>query len=270
MIFSSGTLTPEGYSGLFNMLALCDHSPWSKYPRFTKWFEDYGRPYTMRINGLNINKYDRTQEAKVLAGVKKYTVTITRKGAGHVHEAIDHPVKIELSKAQRQLSKDLKEDLLYEGEGKVILADTPAKLLTKLHQVAGGFVNAEEGEIFEFESKPKVQWLLQHIDEKTTIILAHYISEQKMLAELFENTGSITKNAEGIDFSHFDTMVIYSMSFSAATYEQVRARQMNFSRDKPIKIIYLLSGIDEYVYKAVSAKKNFTRSWYAKRKRDTD
>jgi len=262
IIFSSGTLTPEGYSGLFNMLALSDRSPWAAYPRFTLWHQDYGRPYSIRINGLNVNKYDRTQEEKVLADVGKYTVTITRKEAGHRHEATDRLVELPLTRRQDKMYRTLKEDLILTKKGSVILADTPAKLMIKLHQISGGFVKADEGSDLILKKNPKIKWLQENIDPDKTIILAHYQAEQEHLATLFPHTGSITKNAEGIDFSHFDRMVIYSMSFSAATYEQVRARQMNFSREKPIEIIYLLSGIDAYIYKAVSNKKNFTARWY--------
>ena len=61
-------------------------------------------------------------------------------------------------------------------------------------------------------------------------------------------------------------MVLYSWSFSAATYEQVRVRQANINRSEPIEIIYLTSGLDAYVYKAVKNKQNFTSSWYKKNK----
>ncbi len=266
MIFSSGTLTPEGYAGLYNMLALSDHSPWKKYKRFTLWHEDYGRLYTMRINGLDIKMYDRTKEEKVLKDVKKITVSITREEAGHIHEAVDRCVPIALSKKQTKFAAKLEKDLVVEKKNGEILADTPAKLLQKLHQTSGGYVKGEDNFVLEFKEKPKVKWLLENIDPDKTIILSHFINEQKLLSSLFPHTGSITKNAEGVDFSHFDVMVIYSMAFSAATYEQVRARQMNFSRDKPVEIIYLQSGIDQYVYKAVSAKKNFTASWYRRNK----
>ena len=259
IIFSSGTLTPEGYSGLFNMLALSSFSPWKKFKRFTLWHKKYGKPYKIRINGFDITKYDRTKEQKVLDKVEKFVVPITRKEAGHIHEATDRLVYLPLSKKQDKFYKILKEDLLYEKYH--LLADTPVKLLQKLHQISGGFVKTE-ADLYTFKKNPKLAWLLKNVDPDNTVILANYIAEQKMLAEYFPHTGSITKNAEGVDYSHFKNMVIYSMGFSAATYEQVRARQMNINRTEPIEIIFLLSGIDRLVYKAVQAKKSFTASWY--------
>ena len=263
MIYSSGTLTPEGYSGLFNMLALSDYSPWKRYSRFTLWFEDYGRPYSIRINQIDIKQYDRTHEAKVLKDVKKITVTITRKEAGHKYEANDVLVNIPLSKKQTKFVAKLQRDLVIPKHE--IVADTPAKLLQKCHQISGGFVKNEDGDYYEFEDKPKIDYIRANFDPNDTIILCHYIAEQRFLAKLFPHTGSVKKNAEGKDFSHFKNMVIYSMDFSAATYEQVRARQLNLkTRHSEVNITYLISGIDQYVYDAVVSKKNFTASWYRK------
>ena len=264
IIYSSGTMTPEGYAGLFNMLALSDRSPWRKYKTFMHWHFKYGTPYSMQINSFSVTKYDRTKESKVLRDVKKLTVTITRKEAGHKHEPVDNPVYISLGKKQQKFEDKLEEDQIILKHD--IVADTPASMLQKCHQIAGGFVKTEDDGLYTFKSNPKMDWLHANIDPENTMILAHHIAEQKALAALFPNTGSITKNAEGKDFSHIDTLVIYSMSFSAATYEQVRVRQANISRNKPITIIYLLAGIDKYVYKAVHSKKNFTASWYRRNK----
>ena len=263
VIFSSGTLTPEGYAGLFNMLALSDNSPWSDYKRFTLWHEDYGKHYTLKIAGNNIKKYDRTLEEKVLADVEKYIVTITNEEGGHVHEAVDKPIKIELSKKQTKFYKKLNRDFSYPKYD--IEADTPTKLLTKLHQIAGGFVKTDEEELYTFKKNPKMEWLFKNVpDPSNTIILAHHQAEQKMLKEFFPNTGSTTKNAEGVDYSGYETLIIYSFGFSASVYEQVRRRQMNINRKTPIEVIFLLAGLDEYVYKALLNKKNFTSRWYAK------
>jgi len=301
VIFSSGTLTPEGYSGLYNMLALSDNTPWGKYLRFTHWFygysvwqhkatkklrhydinydptgkniealkfikqvrKGYGKPYQKKIADEWRDQHDKTKERMVIKDVKKITVTITRKEGGHKHEATDKLIQIPLSKRQSRFVKQLEEDLVIDRYD--ILGDTPSKLIQKLHQISGGFVKTEN-DLYTFKKNPKIAWLRENIDPERTIILANYIAEQKALAEIFPHTGSITKNAEGVDYSGFPLMVIYSMGFSAATYQQVRARQMNINRDTPVEILYLISGIDSYVYKAVQAKKSFTAIWYRNNK----
>jgi len=304
VIFSSATLTPETYATIYPMLALSDFTPWSNYKKFNHWFEGfsiwrsgtqlraygvnykptgsnigklkyvrsihgYGKPYNIKVNGNDVPRYDKTHEDEIWEDIGKFVVSMTRKKSGHVHEAVDKLVHIELSKKQQKMVNTLSKDKIYSKKRNVILADTPSKMMQKLHQVGGGFIKGEDKYLHSFKKIPKVKWLLQNIDPKNTIILAHYVEEQKMLAKLFPHTGSITKNAEGVDFSGFDVMVIYSMAFSYATYEQVRARQMNISRDKPIVILYLISGIDKYVYEAVQSKKSFTANWYRRNNEET-
>ena len=260
MVFASGTPTSETVAKLFNMLALSDHSPWSSYKRFTLWHEDYGRLYTMKLNGYNVKMYDRVKDEKILADVEHLTVTMTRKEAGHKHEATDTLVDIPMSKKQNKFYRKLQEDQLIEKED--IIADTPVKLMQKLHQIAGGFVKREDGTLYSFKRNPKLEWLKENIDPDNTFILANYIAEQQMLAEHFPHTGSLQKLSAGVDLSMYENMIIYSMNFSAATYEQVRSRQMNIKRDTPIEIKYLCSGLDRKVYAAVQAKKNFTARWF--------
>lgn len=263
IIFSTATPTAEGYAKLEPMLALSDVSPWKDYPTFNSWFNDgYGRPYTMRLNGYDVNKYDRTNEAYVKRDVKKYVVTITRSAAGHTHEATDKVIHIEQSKKQKKMYKQLKEDLIIEKQE--ILADTPVKLMMKLHQISGGFVKREDETILQIKENPKLDWLRDNIDPENTFILAYYQAEQQMLSNYFPHTGSVTKLSSGVDLSMYEHLVIYSMAFSAANYEQVRSRQMNIKRDTPVEVRYLCSGIDLDVYKAVQSKKSFTASWYQK------
>jgi len=260
IIFSSATPTSEGYAKLFNMFALSEHSPWKNYSRFTLWHEVYGKPYTMRLNGFNVKKYDRVYEERVLADVEKYKVTLTRKEAGHVHEATDKIIHIPLSKKREKFYRLLKQDLLIEKHD--ILADTPVKLMSKLHQISNGFVKKENGGLYTFKTNPKIDWLHENIDPKNTFILAQHIADQELLAQYFPHTGSVTKLSAGVDLSMYEWMIIYSMNYSAQNYEQVRSRQMNINRMSPIEVRYLCSGIEHDIYKAVQKKKNFTAIWY--------
>ena len=263
IIFSTGTPTPEGYAGLFNMFALSYNSPWKHYTRFTLWHEDYGLPYQMKIAGFNVTKYERTKVKKIRKVIKKYTVTITQVEAGHKFFAKDKIHLINMTRKQEKIIRKLDRDLIYEKGKYCILGDTPAKLMQKKHQISGGFCKCEEDVLMTFKDNPKVKYILEHFDTSKTIILANFVAEQKMLAEIFPHTGSVKKEAEGVDFSHFENMVIFSFGYSAKDYEQVRARQMNmFKRKTNINVNFLMTEIDQRIYRAVSKKKNFTRKWY--------
>ncbi len=262
VVFASATPTSEGYAKLFNMFALSKYSIWSKYGRFTTWHKDYGLPYQMRLNGYNVTKYERTKIDLIKKDMKHLIVTMTRKDAGHQHEAVDKLIDIDQSKKQKKMYKALRTDLIIEKEE--ILADTPVKLMMKLHQISGGFVKREDNSVYSLKKNPKLEWLKKNVDPNITYILAQYQAEQEMLAEHFPHTGSVTKMAAGVDLSMYENLIIYSMNFSAQNYEQVRSRQMNIKRDSSITIKYLISGIDSLVYKAVKMKKNFTSSWFTK------
>lgn len=283
IIFSSGTPTPESYAMLFNMLALSADSPWRKYDLiksrktpYSLWHDVYGIKYEKSI-GWDDKKdkpkfaigWDRVKEDMIMGDIEHLIVSMTRAEAGHKFEPTDKLHKIPLTEQQQEIYTRLEDDKLYEMDEKyTVLADTPSKYIQKLHQVAGGYVNAvndydeSESKVFKVESN-KVQYIKDNFDPKETIILAFYIPEQEYLASIFPNVGSITKNSDGVDYSHFKNMVIYSMGFPASTYQQVIGRQLNFvTRKEEVIIHFLVSGIDQYVYDAVSNKESFTAKWY--------
>ena len=274
IIFSSGTPTPESYAMLFNMLALSVESPWKEYKRYTEWHQHYGIPYQIKIaGGMLVNQWDRVKEDKIMRDIEHLIVSMTRAEAGHKFEPSDKLHKIPLTEQQEEIYKKIEDDSLYEMDDEyAIVCDTPSKYLQKLHQVSGGYVNVvndkEEKRVFKVESN-KVQYIKDNFDPKETIILAFYIPEQEFLASIFPNVGSITKNSDGVDYSHFKNMVIYSMGFPASTYQQVIGRQLNFvTRKEEVIIHFLISGIDQYVYKAVSNKESFTARWYKENNND--
>ena len=290
LIFASGTPTPETYAGLYTMLAL---STWSPFPfkRFTLFFAEYGIPSKTYTGTQEVPCYKKTQTEKLLSTIEHLVVRLTRVDTGHIHEAEDVLHHVSMNKKQKKILDKLdKHDIWEKGEIE-IYTDTPVKALTKAHQIAGGVsVQAEpigslnpnwdgEDDNTEFlykpmtyhfkKTPPKVKYIKENFDPETTMILSYYIDEQKYLAKLFPHTGSVTKLSTGVDLSHFKTMVIYSMGFSSANYEQVRGRMMNVKRTTPISVHYLISGIDEYVLEAVKKKENFTSRWYKKTKTTT-
>jgi hypothetical protein len=282
IIFSSGTPTPETYASIYSPLALSCKSPFNRYKNFTAWHKDYGIPYDIIIEWDSVKKrakrkakgYDKVKIPKVKKAIEHLIVSITRKEAGHKYEAEDKLHHIPLTDYQEQLYKALDKDRMYElpEEDYTILADTAATLPFKKHQISGGFVKAvndlNESETFNHQvGTNKIQYIKDNFNPKKTMIVAFYIPEQEYLATIFPNVESITKICEGTDLSHFDDLVIYSFGFHAVTYQQIRARLLNFEkRDKEAIVHFLLSGIDKDVYTAVAIdKKNFTYSWYKRR-----
>ena len=116
--------------------------------------------------------------------------------------------------------------------------------------------------------------------ERKIVVLCNYIKERELLlTNLSKSTddvqkfkyedyqyfvGHIKTFSEGVDFSYADSMIIYSLNFSATTYLQSRERLENKERTKPILVHYLFTkdSLDEYIYKAVTSKMNFTSKYY--------
>lgn len=287
-IFSSGTPTPESFAMLFNMIALSRYSPWVKYvakgntTAYASWHRKYGIPYKKLIGWDERNErakfakgWDRVDEPMVLNSITHLQVSLTQIEAGHKHLASDKIHIIPLSVDQQTMYDNLNKNKMHElPDDYTVLADTPAKLNNKKHQISGGFVKATDDldesktDVYEFEDKPKIDFIKRNFNVHDTIILAHYIPEQEYLASIFPNTGSITKRSKGVDYSHLKHLVIYSMGFSAEIYEQVRGRQLNFmTRHEKVEVHFLLSGIDKDVYQAVAVdKRSFTSAWYKQNK----
>jgi len=279
IIFSSGTPTPETYASIYSPLALSCKSPFNKYKNYADWHKDYGVPYN-KVIGYDEYKrkvktaigWDKGNTPKIKKAIEHLVVSITQEEAGHKYFAKDKLHYIPLSHRQQRVYDVLDKDKMYElRDDYTILADTAGKLLQKKHQISGGFVNAVDDfdesktKVHSFNRIPKVQYILDNFDIENTIILAYYIPEQKYLADIFPHVASLGKNSDGVDYSHYEHLIIYSFGFHAVTYEQVRARQMNFNtRDSDVIVHFLISGVDEYVYEAVKNKEDFTASWYHK------
>jgi len=260
--------------------------PYNSKLHFVTKTKGYGVPSTTYTGQLEVPCYKLTQVDKLLAKIEHLIVRLKRIDTGHKHEAQDVDHNIKMSKEQKALVRILDIDGLYEKpcgtckrclKGKkrcksivTILCDTAVKELSKYHQISGGV--AVKGEFVDnnmliFQTlPPKVKYIKKNFDINKTIILSYYVHEQEYLAKMFPHTGSVTKMSTGVDLSHYDTMIIYSMAFSSANYYQVKGRLMNVKRKTPINVHYLLSGRDEYVLGAVRDKKNFTSNWYDARK----
>jgi len=271
LILASATPTSEGYGGLYYQLALSENTPF-KYTRFTKFFAVYGIANLKNIGSRLVPSYKDTKVDMIKRDMSHLVVTLTRKDTGHKFESQDVFHDVSMSKKQTKLMSKLDNDSIYcKGEYE-ILADTGVKFLGKAHQIAGGvgviaepeFVNDKPRQQIMYFKKvaPKAQYILDNFYIDDIMVLSYYTFEQKYLAKMFPHTGSITKLSTGVDLSHHKALIIYSMGFSASNYEQVRARLMNVNRDTQMVVHYLVSGIDNYVLKAVRSKENFTSGWF--------
>ena len=262
LIYISATPYAQGPQQLFHQLALSTWSPFKQYNKFYDWFNVYGKPYSIEINGIKIPQYDRVDTERIIDDVNHLFITATRKELEFEHEPEDCIHYIYLSDDTRSVYNELVKHDLVELTIGMLVCDTSPKLRTSLHQIEGGTIKIEDKR-YVLSNTEKVQFIFDAFgDNESLVIMYNYIAEKEKLEHHFKKATILqaTSFAEGVDLHKYNDLVIYSQDFSTARHTQRRARQCNKNRDKPIVVHYLLvkNAISSQVYKTVSVnKKNF-------------
>lgn len=271
IIYLSATPNAQGPQQLYHQFALSSYSPWRKYPNFYSWFKTFGKPYTLEINGIAINQYDRCDKDLVFGTVEHLFITKTRKELGFEHEPEDELHYITLSDNTRAVYNELLEHNIIELKAGWLVCDTKPKLRFSLHMLEGGVAKIEDQNIV-LANCEKVDYIKAVFgDTEDLVIMYNYIAEGDKLSQAFKHAKILqaTSFAEGVDLSMHKDLVIYSQDFSTARHTQRRARQANKNRKEPITVHYLLvkKGLSEQVYKTVSVnKKNFVDTTFTRSK----
>jgi hypothetical protein len=162
------------------------------------------------------------------------------------------------------LANKLQKDLVIEGATETILADTPVKLMMKLHQLYSGTIKFESGKAMVLDLS-KAEFIKQHFEGQKIGIFYKFKAELKALKSVF---GSDL--CEDLDtFNNTDCQAIalqivsgregYNIDFSATSYWQSRDRMTTKERLKnDVYWIFSDKGIESKIYKAVTAKKDYT------------
>ena len=263
VIFISATPRPQGTQQLYHQLAVSDWSPWSQYKNFYRWFDVYGIPYTINIEGIATKQYNKTKDI-AWEHVKHLFVTKTRAELDFEHEPEDKLHYVELSAYTKSLYNTLLKDRIVYNivDDEPLVCDTQAKYRTALHQIEGGTIKLPSG-YKQLPNTEKIDYILSTWgDSKDLVIMFNYKEEEHKLAKAFKQARLLqaTSFAEGVDLSMYKHLVIYSQDFSTARHTQRRARQANKQRKEPIIVHFILvkKATSERVYKTVSInKKNF-------------
>jgi hypothetical protein len=287
-ILLSATPAIESGAQWFHAFWATNRGPWAAYRSFYKWHKDFGIPASIFIaGGQEVKTYDEVRP-EVLAHVLKYCVSMTQVEAGFVQQTqvvvhkIDNPAAV-------KFGAEIKENGIVRIGERVVLAENPAAILQKSAMACGGTLIDDKGEAFICDdpwASAKTDYIAKKLDRsKQYAIFTQFIAERDhIIAELmikgfsvgddmdafkagaFEIfVGSIKRFSEGVDLAWINgAMVLYSLTFSGSTYEQILNRMNKFDRAEPIKVHVLLvaGSIEEYVFKAVSEKKNFNTAFY--------
>jgi len=281
MIFLSGTPSPESYSQIYHQFWVSAYSPFKHYVNFYRWADDYVNKYQRNINGILINEYDKGIEQKIMSAVSEYMITFQQKQAGFSTEIEEEILHIAMSDTTKNIIKKLERDLVVEGKDEVILADTPVKLMQKLHQLWSGTVKFESGNSMIIDTT-KAEFIKSKFKDSKIGVFYKFKEELNVLKQVFgddlttelhkfDDEGykvialQIVSGREGISLKNADYVVFYNIDFSATSYWQARDRMTTMAR-KFNKVYWIFSeeGIEDKIYETVKSKKKFTVNIFKK------
>ena len=144
VILLSGTPTPESYSQIYHQVYGIPTNPFVGFPNFYKFAHAHVKITERMINSLRIRDYSHGLPT-IMDKMKPYMIAYSQKEAGFKVNTTEKVLEVEMEKTTYKLANQLKKHLVIEGKREVILADTPVKLMMKLHQLYSGTIKFESG-----------------------------------------------------------------------------------------------------------------------------
>ena len=280
-LYLSATPHAQGYHLLYHQFKVSRYTPWQNYVNFYDWWRVYGIENKQYIGpGQERETYTVIDEAMVLADLDGHFSYKTRAEVGIEHEPNDVIHYIELDPNTKEIYNVLQRDKVVTINDVEIVADSVMKERTTLHMLESGcFIehqtvldkNDEPKDVRIYHTTDNIEKIayIKKVwgDKSNVVIMYNYKAEKIKLEQHFVNAklSQATSNAEGVDYSMYDHLIILSQDFSTSRHSQRRARQANIKRDTPIDVHFLLvkDGISDQVYKTVSInKENFVDKNY--------
>ena len=279
VILLSGTPTPESYSQFYHQVYGIKKNPFTSFKNFYRFCDMYVDVTERKINGLMIKDYSKGRD-EITKAMKPHTISYSQKEAGFKVDTREHTIYVPMSKLTYRLTSELKKKLVIEGKDEVILADTPVKLMMKLHQMFSGTVKFESGNSTILDLS-KAEYIYDNFGLAKIGIFYKFKEELNALKKVygdslctelsvFEDTNKsialqIVSGREGISLRKAEALVYYNIDFSATSYWQSRDRMTTKDRlESDVYWIFSEGGIEKDIYQAVSKKKNYTLSHFKK------
>lgn len=279
VVLLSGTPTPESYSQIYHQVYGIPNNPFNGFASFYKFAHANVKITERMINSLRIRDYSNGLPT-IMDKMKPYMIAYSQKEAGFKVNTTEKVLEVEMDKTTYKLANQLKKHLVIEGKREVVLADTPVKLMMKLHQLYSGTIKFESGnaEVLDYS---KARFIRSKFKGVKIGIFYKFKAELKALKEVygddittelsvFEDTDKsialqIVSGREGISLRQAKCLVYYNIDFSATSYWQSRDRMTTKERlENDVYWIFSRGGIEKKIYKAVTNKKDYTLSHFKK------
>jgi hypothetical protein len=279
VILLSGTPTPESYSQMYHQVYAIPSNPFKEFTNFYRFCDRYVKVVDKKINGLSIRDYSRGLDT-ILEAMRPYTINYTQSEAGFKVKTTEEVLEVKMKDSTYKLAERLKRDLVIEGNEELILADTPVKLMMKLHQLYSGTIKFESGNSMILDTT-KAEFIRDNFASCKIGIFYKFKEELKALQQVFgdelttdlsvfEDTNKsialqIVSGREGISLKKAEYLVYYNIDFSATSYWQSKDRMTTKDRlENNVYWIFSEGGIERDIYKAVTKKKDYTVSHFKK------
>jgi hypothetical protein len=273
VILLSGTPTPESYSQMYHQVYAIPGNPFAEFKNFYRFCDKYVNVKQRKINGLFVKDYSGGLET-IIKAMEPYTINYTQQEAGFMTETKEEILEVEMKPMTYAMIKKLKKDLVIEGKEEIILADTPVKLMMKVHQMCSGTIKFESGNSMILDLS-KAEFIKEQFEGCKIGIFYKFKEELNALKEVFgdelttelsvfEDTNKnialqIVSGREGISLKQAEYLVYYNIDFSATSYWQSKDRMTTKERlENQVYWIFAKGGIEHDIYKAVTKKKDYT------------
>jgi len=278
MVFLSGTPTPESYSQIYHQFWLSAYSPFRQYVNFYKWANEYVNVKKKYLGYAEVNDYSEAKQELIKKSIDKYMISFTQEQAGFTTSVKETILFVDMLPIIHKIANKLKKDKVFEGKNDLIIADTGAKMMSKLHQLYSGTVILESGN-YQILDMSKLCYIEDNYSINKIAIFYKFQAEKEMIQkfygdricfdlETFDNTNKniacqLQSFREGVSLRNAEYIIFLNIEHSAVTYFQAKDRMTTIER-KNNEVIYLFAkgGIESYIFKTVSNKKNFTLSHF--------
>ena len=276
MIFLSGTPAAESYSQMFHQFWVSGYTPF-KEVNFYKWAKSYVNVKQKQLGYAIVNDYTDAKVEAIDKVIEPYILKFTQEESGFESKVNEHVIYYPT--LCRNLIERLEKDLIIEGKENIILADTGAKLMQKVHQLESGTIKFECGKSMILNTR-KAEFIRYHFEGKKLAILYYFVEEFELLKLVFPNfttdldefnrtdkhyIGQQYSSAMGVNLSKAHCLVFYNFGYSGTNFIQARDRMT--VKERPVNDVYFIYGkgsLSEKIHKTVSQKKNFTLKQYVK------
>ena len=272
VILLSGTPTPESYSQMYHQVYGIPTNPFREFKNFYRFCDRFVNVKQRKINGLFVNDYSNGLDT-ILKEMEPYTINYTQQEAGFMSETKEEILEVEMKESTYKLINKLKKNLVVEGKDEIILADTPVKLMTKVHQLCSGTIKFESGNSMIIDPS-KAEFIKKQFEGCKIGIFYKFKEEYNALKQVFgdelttelgvfEDTNKnialqIISGREGISLRKAEYLVYYNIDFSATSYWQSKDRMTTKERlENQVYWIFAKGGIEHDIYKAVIKKKDY-------------